>query len=257
MPALALATSIALSSFLGFDAITTLAEEANHPKRDIPRAIFLTIIIGGFTLFITGYIGMLAIPNWQHLSMNPSWAGSALFYVAKLTGGKWFSVFYTLGFLLAMAVFNIVSITAGSRLLFGMGRDGVLPKKIFAAINKKWKTPHWNIILIVALEILMGSIFKVDDIAELIDFGALLGFILLNISVVWLYFVKRRGAKYSFLYFLKYLFSPVAGILVLGWVFINMQTITIIVGSIWLLIGICVGLFQSKGYQYLPPGFKE
>lgn len=99
---------------------------------------------------------MLAIPNWQELITKPGWADTALFQVAVITGGRWFSIFYTAGFVLAMGIFNIVATAAGARLLYGMGRDGMLPKAIFAKINKRWKTPHWNIILIVALEYILA-----------------------------------------------------------------------------------------------------
>ncbi len=150
--ALASATSLAVLSYLGFDAIATLAEEAKNPEKNIPKAIFISILIGAFTMFLTGYLGVLAIPNWRDLmSTDPNWVNTTLFYVSKITGGEWFSSFYTAGFVLAMAVFNVVAVAAGSRLLYGMGRDNVLPNKIFGAVNKRWKTPHWNIIIITKL----------------------------------------------------------------------------------------------------------
>ena len=258
--ALATATSIAVLSYLGFDAITTLSEEAKNPKRDIPRAIMLSVTIGAFTMLLTGYIAMLVIPDWPRYAGDANWVSTTLFYVSKLTGGKYFAMFYTSGFILAMFVFNIVATAAGARLLFGMGRDGVLPHKIFGAINKKWKTPHWNIIIIICLELILGTILNIDEIATLVNYGALLGFILLNVTVV-IYFIVKKNYRENkknnpVTIFIKYFLLPVLGIIVLGWVFLNMNTTTLIFGTIWLLIGVIYGLFISKGYRKLPPNLK-
>lgn len=254
---LATATSIATLSYLGFDAITTLTEEAINPKRDIPKAILLSVMIGGLTMFLTGYLGMLTIPNWQQFAGDQNWLGTTLFYVAKISGGNWFALFYTAGFIIAMAVFNIVATAAGARLLFGMGRDEVLPKKIFGAIHARWKTPYWNIILITCLEYIIGIAFTVDTITELVNYGALFGFILLNFSVIWLHFIKDKKANNAGITRLvNHLFSPIFGMIILIWVFINMKPITLLVGTAWLIIGIVIGCWQSKGYRKLPPAIK-
>ena len=84
--ALTAATAIAILSYLAFDATTTLAEEAKNPKRDIPRAIFLSLFIGSLTMFLTGYIGMLVIPNWQAYIHNNAFLNTALFFCNKKTG---------------------------------------------------------------------------------------------------------------------------------------------------------------------------
>jgi len=239
---LSAATSLAISGYLGFDAISTLAEEAKNPKRDIPKAIFWSVIIGGTTMFITGYLATLVIPNWQQFSHDKDWLGSTLFYVAEMTGGKWFTWFYTAEFLLAMAVFNMVATAAGSRLLFGMGRDGVLSKKIFSAINKQWNTPHWNIILIVLIECTIGVLATIDQISELVNYGALLGFILLNFTVIWFYYVRQKNKSKNI--FKNFIF-PVLGLFSMLWMFVNMQRMSLLFGSAWLLCGIIYGAYQS------------
>jgi putrescine importer len=252
---LAAATSIAILSYLGFDAITTLSEESKNPKRDIPRAIFISVIIGAITMFLTGYLGMLAIPNWHVFQHNDLWLSTTLFYVAKLTGGEWFTLFYTSGFILAMAVFNIVATAAGARLLYAMGRDQVLPKRVFGAINKRYQTPHWNIILIVIFVFLLGTFFKINSVAELVNYGALLGFSLLNISVIWYFIFKKHTQHSRVKSLITYAIFPLCGTGILLWVFVNMQSITLTIGSIWLIIGLLYGAYRSKGYRKLPPVF--
>ncbi len=262
--ALATATSVSVLSYLGFDAITTLAEETNNPKRDVPRAIYWSVIIGAFTMAMTGYLAMLTIPNWQELIKQPGWADTALFHVAVLTGGRWFSIFYTCGFVLAMGVFNVVATAAGARLLYGMGRDDMLPKAIFSKINKRWQTPHWNIILIVVLEYVLGIIFTVNDITNLINYGALGGFAALNVGVIWLYYVKKKGIGPERLgepqnwvpaggYFFRYFLAPLAGFLVVLWVFVSLDKLALTIGTIWLIIGIIFEAIKTKGWRELPP----
>ncbi|MGE5449976.1 MAG: APC family permease, partial [Methanomassiliicoccales archaeon] len=261
---LAAATSISVLSYLGFDAITTLAEETENPKKDIPTAIFISIIVGAFTMALTGYLGVLVIPNWAELITKPGWAETALFQVSVIAGGRGFAAFYTAGYLLAMAVFNVVATAAGARLLYGMGRDGLIPKGIFAAINKKYQTPHYNIILIVIFEYIVGMSLSIAKISTLINYGALGGFIALNLGVIWLYYIKKKGVSpesmgekpgwvptgsHHFLYFV----SPILGIAVLVWVFLSLDKLALTVGTIWLVIGVVYEAIKTKGWKELPP----
>ena len=263
--ALATATSVAVLSYTGFDAITTLAEETNNPKRDVPLAIYYSVGIGALTMVLTGYLGVLVVPNWQELISQPGWAETALFHVSQLAGGTWFSVFYTTGYVLAMCVFNVVATAAGARLLYGMGRDNMLPRAIFGQINKRYQTPHWNIIIIVVLEYIMGIALTVDKITNLINYGALGGFMWLNLAVIWLYYVKKKGNSPEKLgetanwvptgaYFLRYFLAPLLGFISLAWVFSSMDRTALTVGTIFLVVGIIFEAVLTKGWRELPPG---
>ncbi|MCL6548847.1 MAG: APC family permease, partial [Alicyclobacillus sp.] len=187
------ASSLAVFSYLGFDAVSTLAEESHRPKVDVPRAIYWAVIIGAFTMFLHGYLGMLVIPGWANRIHDPNFLNTTLFQVAQMTGGPWFSRFYTAGYILELGVFNLVATAAGSRLLFGMGRDELLPKSVFAAIHRRWQTPHWNIVIIVCVEFVLGMVGNINVLSNLVNYGALFGFGMLNAAVVWLYYVRRKG----------------------------------------------------------------
>lgn len=261
---LATATSICVLSYLGFDAITTLAEETEDPKHSVPKAMYGSVIIGMFTMFMTGYLGMLVIPNWQDLIGQPGWIDTALFQVSLIAGGRGFAAFYTAGYLVAMGVFNVVATAAGARLLYGMGRDNMLPKKIFGAINKRFQTPHYNIILIVVVEYILGIIMSVGSIATLINFGALGGFMALNIGVIYLYYFKKKGVAPEALgetpnwvptpqYAWRYILFPILGFAVLFWVFTGMDHLTMTVGITWCIIGIIYEAILTKGWKQLPP----
>jgi len=231
------ASSLAVFSFLGFDAITTLAEEAANPKRDIPRAIFISLFIGCFTMVITGYLGMLLLPNWMKLASDKSWVDATLFMLAQSTGGGLFTLIYTLGFILAMAVTNIVGMASGARLLFAMGRESVLPNRFFTRVNKKFHTPHYSILFIMALELCLGSVANQGEVAQLINYGALAGFIMLNLSVIRLA-LKENLVQLKVKSFFRWFIFPAIGASMMFWLFINMKQITFVAGTIWLILGI-------------------
>ncbi len=262
--ALISASSLAVFSYLGFDAVTTLAEESKQPKRDIPRAIYWSIGIGTLTMFLSGYIGMLVIPDWQNHITDDTWVNTTLFQVSKMTGGDWFSVFYTAGYLTSLGVFNLVATAAGARLLYGMGRDNLIPKSIFAKINKRWKTPHWNILLIVSFEFILGLWSELDKLSSLINYGALTGFGMLNLSVIWLYYVKKKGRSPlklgdqpnwmpSGIGHVRYTLLPFIGFLIILALFISMDRLALTVGTIWLIVGILFLAAKTRGFKELPP----
>jgi len=242
------ASAIAIFSFLGFDAVTTLAEESMNPRKDIPKAMLLCTLIGFFIMFTTGYLGVLVIPNWHQLVSDSESINSALFLLAKLTGGNTFALIYSIGFILAMIISNLVGITAVTRLLYSMGRDKMISSKIFGSTNKRWKTPHQCIIFIIILELFLGMLVNIDFLAELISYGAITGFIILNLSVIFLgyklinkkiqltHISYNKKQKYNF--FVKFFVFPGIALLVMLSIFFNMKSITIIAGTLWGIAGV-------------------
>lgn len=264
VPGLVAATSLAVLSFLGFDAITTLAEESRDAKRDIPKAIYMCVGIGLITMVACGYVAMLVIPDWQTHINDENWMNTALFQVSKMTGGPMFGIFFTAGFLSSLAVFNLVATAAGARLLYGMGRDNLLPKGIFAAVNKRYKTPHFNIILIVAVEFILGNTVDLGTISNLVNYGAFFGFAALNLSVIWLYYVKKKGegplsqgSPPNWLptgkHHLRYFFLPLLGFAVIAFVWFGMDRLALLLGTIWLVIGTAFLFLRTNGFKKLPP----
>lgn len=236
------ASSLAIFSFLGFDAVTTMAEESVNPRRDIPRAMMICTCIGFTIMFVTGYLGVLLFPNWQTLITDQSWLDAALFNAAKLTGGDLFVLMYTVGFILAMVITNLVGTAAAARLLYGIGRDGIIPSRIFSAVNKRFQTPHWNIVFIMLIEMVLGSFANPDQLAELINYGAISGFIMLNFSVIW-FGVKRLSIMPNNIRnitsnLLKYFIFPSIGWAIMLSIFVCMKLVTIVFGSTWGVAGI-------------------
>jgi amino acid transporter len=265
--ALASATSLAVFSFLGFDAITTLAEETRDPQRDIPRAIYWCIGIGTLTMVCCGYVAMLTIPDWRAHIADQNWVDTTLFQVSRLSGGNTFAAFFTAGYLLELAVFNVVATAAGSRLLFGMGRDALLPKTVFAVVNRRWKTPHWSILIVVTTEFVLGNVADLDTLSNLVNFGALFAFLALNLAVIWLYYLRCEGRlpdaggaagaaigrRPQGLQHVRYLLLPVLGALTIAWVWISMDRLALLIGTVWLACGCAYLVVRTRGFRQLPP----
>jgi amino acid transporter len=261
---LAAATSLAVFSFLGFDAITTLAEEARNPQRDIPRAIYWSVGIGTVTMVACGYVAMLVIPDWRSHIADETWLNTTLFQISRDTGGEGFGRWFTAGYLVELAVFNVVATAAGARLLYGMGRDTLLPRAVFAAVNRRWKTPHWSILIIVAIEFALGNASDIDTLSNLVNYGALFAFVLLNVSVIWLYYVRKQGALAHAAQTAaqgrprggqhgRYFVLPVLGTATLLYVWLSMDPLALRIGTAWLALGLVYIVVQSRGFRRLPP----
>lgn len=243
--------SILAISFLGFDAVTTVAEEAIQPEKNIGRAI-LIICIGAGALFVfEAYMYQLAWPEgWKAFVDVDSAAFELVGRVAGDTMGYIFSAAYVVG----CVGTALASQTSATRILFGMGRDGVLPKKIFAHVNEKHQTPTYNII-IIALISLLAMFVSLDFIISIINFGALTGFVLVNLSVIGCYFVrkkKRRGMKNI----VSYLILPLLGACICAAVWLGLDSSSKILGFIWLFVGVVYLAITTNFFRKLPPDLK-
>lgn len=244
------ASAILCVSFVGFDAVTTMAEETKDPQKVMTPAILGVCIGAGVIFFITAYFMNIAWPEAVTEMQDPD-VGVYEFYPA--IGYGWAAdVFFVVdecaSFVCAMAGMGAVS-----RLLLGMGRDNILPKKFFGSVSKKFNTPVKNILLVSVIA--CSGIFYADNLvgaAELVSFGCILGFIMVNISVFMHFYVHkgmRQGAKNK----LKYLILPLIGAIILIIAFLFIGTGAKILGGIWFVIGFIYLLIKTKGFKELPP----
>jgi putrescine importer len=147
----------------------------------------------------------------------------------------------------------MASQASASRILFGMGRDGALPKKIFAYVHPKHKTPVFNIFIIGAIS-LVGIKLSLAAAASLINFGALAGFTLVNVSVIFYYFIKKK--QRSGWGFIKYLLLPLGGAAVCLAIWISLDANSKILGFSWLAVGIVYLAATTSFFRKLPPDLK-
>ena len=251
---LAAGISIAALNFLGFDGISTLAEETNEPQKNIGRGILIALGLIIVCFVAQTYIASLVQPDWQ--SWSPEHAENAWFYGCEMIGGELFRNIMLVINIVAIGIANIMNAQlAASRLLYSMGRDAVIPR-IFGKVHPKYQTPWVGAIFIGAVALVLSLVLTMADLATLVNFGALASFIMLNFAVFWYFFIKEKK-RYSFGNIVKYLICPWLGILILGYVFTGFDVMTYALGVTWFIIGFIICAVKSKGFKEVPDAFKN
>ncbi|WP_242369825.1 APC family permease [Adlercreutzia muris] len=251
---LAAGISIAALNFLGFDGISTLAEETNEPQKNIGRGILIALGLIIVCFVAQTYIASLVQPDWQ--SWSPEHAENAWFYGCEMIGGELFRNIMLVINIVAIGIANIMNAQlAASRLLYSMGRDAVIPR-IFGKVHPKYQTPWVGALFIGAVALVLSLVLTMADLATLVNFGALASFIMLNFAVFWYFFIKEKK-RYSFGNIVKYLICPWLGILILGYVFTGFDVMTYALGVTWFIIGFIICAVKSKGFKEVPDAFKN
>lgn len=244
---IAAGAAILALAFLGFDAVSTLSEEAKDARKSIPRAILICTLIGGLLFIVTAYIAGLVFPDFQNFTDTDS----APLDVMTRIGGTALFTFFTAAYIAGSFASAITSQASVARILFAMGRDGQLPKRIFAALHPRFKTP-WLGIIAVGLIGLFGALFLPLDIAaSVISFGALVAFSFVNLAVIKHYIIDggRRGARAI----LAFLVAPAIGFALTVWLWTSLSGTTWIAGVIWVIVGVAILAVFTKGFSRRPP----
>jgi amino acid transporter len=221
-------------SFLGFDAVSTLSEEAKDPERTVPRAIMLTTIIGGAVFVLLSYAGAVLLPDWQAIVS----ADSAGLEVMQPLGSTISMLFLTA--YLAGCIASAVASQAGvSRILFAMGRESVLPRAWFGHLSGRFHTPTYSILTVAAMSLVVLFV-SLETVASLISFGALFAFSVVNLSVMRVFLPKIERPTLPVL--LRYAVSPLIGLLLTGWLWFHLSPLALTVGLCWLGAGLAYSL---------------
>jgi amino acid transporter len=223
------ATSIAVLSFLGFDGISTLAEENKGAASNVGRATLLALLLVG-ALFILQTWVATDLARGMHFR-SPA---DAFYEISERAGGAWLRVVTICAVVVSSGIANAMAAQAAvSRILFAMARDGKLPS-ILARIHPRYKTPYISTLLVAAISLLVGWAFseRLDDLSRVVNFGALTGFLLLHISVINHYMLRQQSRAW-----IRHLVFPVAGFLVIAYVLYEMDTTAKVLGACWLAIG--------------------
>jgi amino acid transporter len=251
LPLIMSGAAIACYSFLGFDAVSTLTEETRDPRRTIPRAIMLITLIGGLIFVGVSYFVQIAHPSVQFDSVD-----SAAYEIARNIGGDLFVSIFLIGLIVGQFASGLSAQASGSRLLFAMGRDGVLPKSFFGTLHARFGTPV-NSILLCAVVALLALKLDVTTSTSFINFGAFLAFSLVNLSVIFHYWIG--GAKKGPRELLLFLVFPFIGLVADLWLMVSLDHLAVYLGLSWLAIGVVYLAVLTGGFRRQPPemDFKE
>jgi len=232
-------------SFLGFDAVSTLSEEAKDPVRDVPRAIIIATVASGVIFIVLSYLSQLVYPSNQFASVD---AGSLEVMVAA--GGQFLNTFFTAAYVAGALGSALTSQASVARILFAMGRDGALPRKVFGEISARFRTPVFAILVVSAIS-LIAIVIDLATLASLISFGALVAFSVVNLSVIKHFFIDRRERDGNRV--LTNLVLPLIGFLLTAWLWTSLSGETLRFGLIWLAIGFAWLLVITRGFQRPTP----
>lgn len=239
--------AIVFFAFIGFDAVSTAAQEAKNPKRDMPIGIlgslfFCTILYVLFSYVLTG------VAPWQEFGVAGKEASVAYAIQNYMPGYEWLATLITVAILAGFSSVILVMLMGQSRVFYSMSNDGLIPK-IFSELHPKFRTPYKsNMILFVFVGLFSG--FVPGSLAgDLTSFGTLFAFVLVCAGV-WVMRVKNPEAKRPFATPLVPL-VPILGMLVCGALILSLDPFTQLVAMGWMLAGLVIYFAYSKGHSYL------
>jgi len=251
--ALITGATILCFSFTGFDALSSLAEETKNAEKVLPRAIFLTALIAGIIFIISTYFMQIYFPSdpSQYFKKIDETQPEILLAIGGIT-------FQTviLYFAIVTVMASGISAHAGvSRLMYVMGRDGVINKKIFGHISPKLYTPTYNI-MIVGVVALTAGFLDFEHIANLISFGALTAFSFVNFSVISRYALRDGRTKTAKDIF-NYVVIPSLGFASVFLMWLEIDEMALKLGLAWAVLGVAYLAYKTRGFRYPAPQHNE
>jgi amino acid transporter len=243
LPAVLSGTAIAVLTYVGFDGISTLSEEVENPRRNILLATVLTCLFTGIFSGLQIYAGQLI---WPYGSGTFADDVTAYVDVAAKAGGQW------LGRLVNFVTFLVASVGSGmtaqlasARLLYSMGRDEVIPRKFFGALNPRTQTPTNNVLLTGALTLAGALLLDFDLTCEMMNFGALIAFMGVNLAALVHYSVRGRDRRV-----ISWL-PPLLGCIICFLVWLSLGRPAKLLGAGWVLTGLIYGACRKGGFRMM------
>jgi len=253
-------TALVALTFVGIDGITTLAEDVKNPKRNILVAIIVVCLFVGLFSALQMYLAQQSAHSmWLGNGMDSSIPfyeripnkniETAFMTVCAQVGGNVLFNAISITMVIACIASGLAGQLGAARLLYGMGKDNVLPRRFFAHLGSKNNSPVYNLLLIGVLSVFGALALNYQKVAELINFAALIAFMGVNLAAInQLYFkadVKNRNL-------LTDLVVPAGGFLFCLWIWLNLPGTPKIIGGVWLIIGIIYLAFSTRGFRKKP-----
>lgn len=240
------ATAFAILTYLGFDAVTTLAEDARNPRRDVPLATVLVVLFTGIFGGLLVYLGQIVWPAAGGF-VNVE---TGFMDVCRRVGGSTLYEMMAATFIVACFGTALAAQVGVARLLFGMGRDHVLPKRVFARLHATRNTPAWNIVIVGALALAGSLVFDFERGTDLLNFGAFLAFMAVNFAMFWQFSVPGSDRKRNWL---SDVVAPWLGLLFCLGIWWGLPRPILEMGGAWLLAGVLYSAVRTRGFRLRAP----
>ncbi|MBI5818925.1 MAG: APC family permease [Verrucomicrobia bacterium] len=240
------ATSFAALTYIGFDGVTTLAEEVKEPRRTVPWATVMVCVITGAFSTVEIYLAQRVWPD-SSTFLKPE---TAFMDVTQMVGGEW--LFQAMGATVVVACIGsgLSGLAGAARLLYSMGRDNVLPRRLFGRLDAKRGIPAFNIAFLGVLSFFGAWLISYARAAEVLNFGAFLGFLGVNAAAFWEYGIRRRDGHAR--RWLMDFVVPGLGFAFCLVIWLNLARPAQIAGCAWLLAGIVYLALLTRGFRVEP-----
>ncbi|MGB7547509.1 MAG: APC family permease [Terracidiphilus sp.] len=243
-------TSVAVLTYIGFDAISTFSEEVRNPRRNIMLATVLVCLITGILSGLEVYAAQLI---WGSKPFSSDNVESAFALVSGKAGGMVLFQIVNFTLLIANMGSGMGSQLAAGRLLYGMGRGNALPKKFFGAIEPKHRIPRNNILAVGAFALagaglleffanrLGGGAYEIG--AQCLNFGAFIAFMGVNAAAFTHHWKHEKSRN------LSGFIVPSLGFLICGFIWLNLSLPAKLLGTVWMAAGITYGAIRTRGFR--------
>jgi putrescine importer len=233
-------TSIAVLTYIGFDAVSTFSEEVENPRQNIMLATVMVCLITGILSSLEVYAAQLV---WGSKPFPAEMVESAFPLVASRVGG--FFLFHLLNFtvLIATVGSGTGAQLGAARLLYGMGRSNGIPKRFFGAIEPQHGIPRNNVVFVGAIALIGAFLITYEQGTEILNFGALIAFMGVNAAAFVRYFLRARNKQWT------NLVSPGFGFAICFYIWQNLDLRARLLGGVWMIIGIAYGALKTRGFH--------
>jgi putrescine importer len=239
LPTVLTGASVACLTYIGFDGISTLSEEAENPRRDILLATVLTCFVTGVLSSVLVYTAQLVWGDWRGF---PD-VDTAFVHVAGKAGGATLFMIVNMTLLVANLGSGFTAHLGAARLLYGMGRSNALPASFFAAIEPKKHIPRNNVLLIGAIAAAGGLSLTYQLGAEMLNFGAFIAFMGVNLAAFTRYWARAQDRRWiDFL-------LPLLGFAICLYLWLSLRWPAKVAGGLWLGAGLLYGAWKTRGFR--------
>ena len=236
------ATSFAALTYIGFDGVTTLAEDVENPRKNV---LIATVVVCALTGLMSSLLIYLAARVWPSYNDFPN-VETAFLDVCGRAGGPWLFQAMALTLFVACVGSTLTGQLGAARLLYGMGRDGVLPRRAFGSLNRH-STPSFNMLFVGAITLAGSLLMNYEHAAEVLNFGAFIAFMGVNLTVVRVFY--RRGRGGNLVYDIA---APLAGFVFCAVIWISLSRLAQEIGATWVAAGLLYLIVLTRGFRRVP-----
>lgn len=245
------AAAVIFFTFIGLDAVSTAGDEVKNPQKAMPRAILaaLSIVV---TIYLLTAIAAIGAQSWQEFGAPDQQEAGLAKIVENVVGASWPGTLLSIGAVISIFSVTLVVLYGQTRILFAMGRDGLLPA-MFAKVNRKTMTPVNNTIVVSVIVGLLAAIVPLDKLIDLVSIGTLVAFIVVSVGVI----VLRQTAPDLHRPFRVPLYpvTPVLAVAACIWILSGLHWYTFVWFALWVGVAMLFYVFWGRHHSKLnhPP----